>query len=174
MLLKKGRFSPLLRRLLKTQRMIIMDLYPIPRMKRMHRLFKIRRNLYYPRRKLRLLSDTNGPSSPRPHKPHVPLRSVPLFTHALLFEERPATFQRVMNTILACLRLQVPLVYLDDVIIFSKTTADHLEHFDAVLQLLLRAGVSIRLDKCKFFSDQVEYLCHAILHGKLAVSSKTC
>jgi Reverse transcriptase (RNA-dependent DNA polymerase) len=46
------------------------------------------------------------------------------------------TFQRFVDITLAGLTLKICLVYLDDIIIFSKTKEEHLEHLDAVLHLL--------------------------------------
>ena len=86
----------------------------------------------------------------------------------------PATFQRAMDVILASVRWQVALVYLDDVIIFSKSYRAHLEHVATVLSLLKSAGVTLKLAKCHFFSQEVDYLGHVIFPGKLAVSTKTC
>ena len=84
----------------------------------------------------------------------------------------PATFQRALDIILSGVRWQVCLVYLDDVIVFSKTYDEHVEHLDRVLTLLRDAGVSLKLAKCKFFQDRVEYLGHVISPGKLAVADK--
>jgi Reverse transcriptase (RNA-dependent DNA polymerase) len=53
----------------------------------------------------------------------------------------PATFQRFVDITLAGLTWKNCLVYLDDIIIFSKTKEEHLEHLNAVLQRLYRAGL---------------------------------
>jgi Reverse transcriptase (RNA-dependent DNA polymerase) len=63
----------------------------------------------------------------------------------------PATFQRFVDITLARLTRKICLVYLDDIIIFSKTKEEHLEHLDAVLHRLYRAGLSLNLKKCYFF-----------------------
>ena len=47
----------------------------------------------------------------------------------------PATFQRALDIILSRVRWQICLVYLDDVIVFSRTHAEHAKHLDAVLGL---------------------------------------
>jgi len=86
----------------------------------------------------------------------------------------PATFQRVMDVILSSVRWQFALVYLDDIFVFSTTVEDHFDHVRTVLGLLKDAGVTLRLDKCHFFSEAVDYLGHVVRPGRLAVSSKTC
>jgi len=54
----------------------------------------------------------------------------------------PAMFQRAMDMILAGVKWQICLVYLDDVIDFSRSPEEHLQHLDEVLTLLGKAGVT--------------------------------
>ena len=84
----------------------------------------------------------------------------------------PATFQRALDIILSGLKWQVCLVYLDDVIIFSATAEQHLKDVDAVLTRLREAGVTLNLEKCKWFAHEVEYLGHVISPGRLHVHNK--
>jgi Reverse transcriptase (RNA-dependent DNA polymerase) len=62
----------------------------------------------------------------------------------------PATFQRFVDITLAGLIWKICLVYLDDIIVFSKSNEKHLEHLDAVLNRLFRAGLSLNLKICYF------------------------
>lgn len=64
------------------------------------------------------------------------------------------------------------LVYLDYIIIFSETESEHLKHLDAVLAVLKDAGLCLKLNKCRFFTQAVDYLCHIAHPGKLEVASK--
>lgn len=82
----------------------------------------------------------------------------------------PATFQRAHDIILSGVRWQICLVYLDDVIVFSRSISDHIAHLDHVLGLLRAAGVSLKLKKCHFFQERVDYLGHVITPGKLSVA----
>jgi transposase InsO family protein len=84
----------------------------------------------------------------------------------------PATFQRVVDIILSGLTWKSCLVYLDDIIIYSEDTEDHLNHLDQVLTLLGRAGLSLNLAKCHFLQESVGYLGHIIRPGKLEIASK--
>ena len=70
----------------------------------------------------------------------------------------PATFQRLMNNILQPVIHKFALVYLDDVIIYSKTIDDHIEHIQCVLDLLREGGLKIKLSKCIFLQKSVKYL----------------
>jgi hypothetical protein len=84
----------------------------------------------------------------------------------------PATFQRALDMILAGFKWQYVLVYFDDVIVYSKSIAEHMEHLDYTLTLLQQAGATLKLSKCHFFRPSVDYLGHVIHPGKLAVSQK--
>ena len=53
----------------------------------------------------------------------------------------PSTFQRAMNNIFKNELYKFVLVYLDDIIIYSKTFEDHLIHLRNVFELLLSAGL---------------------------------
>lgn len=79
-----------------------------------------------------------------------------------------------MDIILSTVRSLFALVYLDDVIFFSKITPDPFGQVDAVLNFLRMTAVFNRLEKCKVFVDQVAYLGHIILPAKLAIAAKTC
>ena len=81
----------------------------------------------------------------------------------------PATFQRALDIILSGVKWQSCLIFLDDVIVYSKTVEEHVGHVDRVLRLLRDAGVTLRLPKCRFFRRTVEYLGHEIKPGRLGV-----
>ena len=85
----------------------------------------------------------------------------------------PATFQRALDMVLSGVRWQTCLIYLDDVIVFSRTEGEHLVQVDQVLTLLRKAGVTLKLSKCKFFQNKVDYLGHIILPGKLAIAQES-
>ena len=84
----------------------------------------------------------------------------------------PATFQRAMDIILSEVRWESVLVYLDDVIIFSRSFEEHVKHLDLVLQKLSEAGATLKFSKCKFFRQAVDYLGHRLLPHKLQVLKK--
>ena len=74
----------------------------------------------------------------------------------------PATFQRLMETCMGDLYLDYCLIYLDDVVIFSKTYEEHLERLDAVFKRLHAAGLKVNNKKCHFFKHRIKYLGHIV------------
>ena len=73
-----------------------------------------------------------------------------------------ATFQRMTETSLGDLILHWCIIYLDDIVIFSKDLASHLERLEAVLQKLVEAGVKLKPSKCELFQWQIAYLGYVI------------
>jgi len=63
----------------------------------------------------------------------------------------PATFQRAIGIILSGVKWKTCLVYLDDVIVFSRTVEKHITRPDEVFGLFSRAGVSLKASKCILF-----------------------
>ena len=78
-----------------------------------------------------------------------------------------ATFQRMMNKVLSDLIGEICLVYLDDIIIYSNSEKDHLEHVRRVLKRLKEFNLKIKLKKCKFAEKKVEYISHIIENGTI-------
>ncbi len=70
----------------------------------------------------------------------------------------PATFQRIMHDVFRPYLDKFVLVYLDDLLIFSRTREEHLEHLELVLQLLRKHKLYARLSKCSFMQTEVKYL----------------
>ena len=74
----------------------------------------------------------------------------------------PATFQRVMTHILQPHNNPFVLVYLDDILIFSRTKEEHLQHLETVFSLLAKHDFRLRIDKCFFAKNKLNYLGHTI------------
>ena len=74
----------------------------------------------------------------------------------------PATFQRLMQVTLDEVIFKSVLVYLDDIMIYSKTFEEHLEQVDRVLELIIEAGLKLKPSKCTFLKDEIKYLGHTI------------
>ena len=81
----------------------------------------------------------------------------------------PACFQRALDLVLTKYKWKTCLVYLDDVIIFSKNLDDHIAHVDEILDTLSAAGVTLKVNKCHFFQKEVEYLGHMVKPGQLEI-----
>jgi len=74
----------------------------------------------------------------------------------------PATFQRLMNFVLQQHLYKIVVVYLDDIIIFSKTFAQHIKDIETIFAILWQSQLKLNLKKCSFFHEQVLYLGHII------------
>ena len=74
----------------------------------------------------------------------------------------PATFQRLMERCMGDLNLRDCLIYLDDVIIFSSTFEEHLDHLEAVFSRLRQNNLKLKASKCEFLRSEVTYLGHVV------------
>ena len=70
----------------------------------------------------------------------------------------PATFQRTMDIVLSGLKWINCLVYLDDIIVFSATFEEHLQHLRKVFERIRKAGLKFRTSKCQFAQHELKYL----------------
>ena len=84
----------------------------------------------------------------------------------------PSVFQNFMARVLAGLNPKdgpdfvAMYIHVDDVIMFSRTLDQHLQHLYCVIQCLRDAGLKLKPSKCHFIQVEVEYLGHVItLHG---------
>ena len=74
----------------------------------------------------------------------------------------PATYQRMMDTVLAGLKWQCLAVYLDDVLIHSRTFDEHLKDIAATLSRFKEANIQMKSSKCNFLSQEIKYLGHLV------------
>ena len=74
----------------------------------------------------------------------------------------PAMFQCLMQNCLGELNLQFALIYLDDVIVYSRMQEDHLTRLQAVLDRFAHLELKLKLSKCHFFKENITYLEHKI------------
>ena len=70
----------------------------------------------------------------------------------------PATFQHLMQNCLGELNLTYALIYLDDVIVYSKTEEEHLVRLHAMLERFMEHGMKLKPSKCNFFRMEISYL----------------
>ena len=71
-----------------------------------------------------------------------------------------ATFQRLMDTIFG--KLPFVVVYVDDILIFSRSLKEHLRHIRRVLQLLRENGLIVKPSKCVWATPTLEFLGHTV------------
>ncbi|GJZ55666.1 transposable element [Tanacetum coccineum] len=74
----------------------------------------------------------------------------------------PSTFQTLMNEVFKPFLRKFTLVFFDDILIYSKSLQDHVQHLRSVLQVIRHHQLYAKLTKCVFRSRQVEYLGHVI------------
>ena len=74
----------------------------------------------------------------------------------------PATFQRLMEYVLAGLQWEHCLVYLDDIIVFSETFNEHITRLSEGFDRLRNAGLKLKPKKCCFARLSVQYLGHIV------------
>ncbi|GBL98487.1 Retrovirus-related Pol polyprotein from transposon 297 [Araneus ventricosus] len=74
----------------------------------------------------------------------------------------PATFERLMETVLRGLSSEACVVYLDDIIIVGRTFEEHLNNLHKVFQRLQKANLKLSPKKCMVFQKEVTYLGHVI------------
>ncbi|CAF3617385.1 unnamed protein product [Rotaria socialis] len=74
----------------------------------------------------------------------------------------PPIFQRIKYNLIANGREQYCLVYLDDIIIFSKNFEDHLKHLDEILNVLNNHRFQLNPIKCSKIKNKIDYLGHSI------------
>ena len=78
----------------------------------------------------------------------------------------PAVFQRLMQSVLMGLNPvdgnQFVSVYIDDVLVYSRTLPEHLEHLQLVIQRIQQASLKLKPSKCSFVREEVEFLGHVL------------
>jgi hypothetical protein len=86
----------------------------------------------------------------------------------------PATFTKIMDQVLLGLGNTICLIFMDDLLIFSKTIEEQAERLQQVFDRLRRATCTLNLAKCHFAEKQVEYLGHIVREcGSLPSPNKT-
>jgi len=82
----------------------------------------------------------------------------------------PATFQTMMNNIFWDLIAEgIMVVYLDDILIFTRTEEEHVKAIRWVLQVLQAHKLFLRPEKCEFCKERIEYLGLVILENEVSI-----
>ena len=84
----------------------------------------------------------------------------------------PATFMRLMQDVFRPLLDKCVVVYLDDILVYSKTPEEHIKHLRQVLELLRQHKLFGKLSKCEFACNAVEYLGHIVSDQGITVEPK--
>ena len=83
-----------------------------------------------------------------------------------------ATFQHLMETCLGEIHLKWCIIYLDHIIVFSKTPEEHIEKLRGIFEKLAAAGLRLKPSKYKFFKSQVTYLGHIVSKNDIKTDIK--
>jgi hypothetical protein len=83
----------------------------------------------------------------------------------------PATFQALMNDVLRPYLRRFVLVFFDDILIYSTSWAEHLQHVNIVLESLRAHHLHLKRSKCSFRATSVAYLGHIISEGGVAIDA---
>ncbi|UYV84620.1 hypothetical protein LAZ67_X002854, partial [Cordylochernes scorpioides] len=74
----------------------------------------------------------------------------------------PATFERMMDTVLKGLKWNICLCYLDDIVVYGPSFEEHLKRLEVVLECLQQSGLNVNHEKCLFGSRQLKILGHVV------------
>ena len=79
------------------------------------------------------------------------------------------TFMRIMNDVFRPFLEDFVIVYLDDILVFSKNWEDHVNHVTQVLETLWKEKLYVKLSKCEFGKTSLVYLGHIVGEGKIKI-----
>ena len=81
----------------------------------------------------------------------------------------PATFMCLMNSILSNYLDKFVVIFIDNILIYSKNKLEHEEHIKIILQVLKEQQLYAKFSKCDFFKDQIEYLGHVVSNDGISI-----
>jgi hypothetical protein len=80
-----------------------------------------------------------------------------------------AFFMHLMNKVFMDYLDTFVVIFIDDILVYSKSEAEHEKHLRLVLQRLREHQLYAKLSKCEFWIDEVPFLSHVISKGGIAV-----
>lgn len=80
----------------------------------------------------------------------------------------PATFQDFMNKVMSTLLRKCVVVFLDDVLVYSRSLDEHMKHLEYVFRLLRQYQLKLKLSKCLFGQEKLEFPGHVISSAGVA------
>ncbi|XP_020961299.1 uncharacterized protein LOC107647278 [Arachis ipaensis] len=81
----------------------------------------------------------------------------------------PAVFIDYMNRVFRPFLDKFVVVFIDDILVYSKTAKEHEEHLRIVLQILKERKLYAKLSKCEFWKEEVKFLGHVVSKGGISV-----
>ena len=86
--------------------------------------------------------------------------------------DAPATFMRLMTVIFHQFLDNFVLIFIDDILIYSKGEEEHKEHLRIVLEMLRKNQIYAKFSKYDFFKSEIKYLGHVISTEGIAIDTK--
>lgn len=93
----------------------------------------------------------------RTHQGHYEFRVMPFG-----LSNAPSTFQGTMNDLFRPFLRHFVIVFFDDILVYSTSLKEHLQHLEQVFQTLVNGNFFLKLSKCLFAQRQLEYLGHMV------------
>ena len=84
----------------------------------------------------------------------------------------PAAFMDLMNKVFRPFLDRFVIVFIDDILVYSKSEAEHAKHLRFVLQTLREHQLYTKFSKCEFWLEQVAFLGHVVSKDGIQVDSK--
>ena len=81
----------------------------------------------------------------------------------------PAAFMDLMNGVFKKYLDKFVIVFIDDILIYSKTEEDHAEHLRITLEILMKERLYAKFSKCEFWLREVQFLGHVVNHEGIKV-----
>jgi hypothetical protein len=78
----------------------------------------------------------------------------------------PAYFMYLMNKVFMEYLDKFVVIFIDDILVFSKTEEEHAEHLRLVLQKLREHQLYAKWSKCEFWLKEVSFLGHVVSNGE--------
>lgn len=80
----------------------------------------------------------------------------------------PAIFQRILSNIIRKHKMsEFAVNYIDDILVFSKTFNEHIQHLSKLLEAIITEGFRLKFSKCTFAANSVKYLGHIIENNSI-------
>jgi len=84
----------------------------------------------------------------------------------------PATFMTLMNSLFRDHLGKFVLVFMDDILIYSKNVEEHKQHLKQIFEILRTNKLYAKLSKCTFFTSCIEFLGHLISDEGISIDLK--
>ena len=85
------------------------------------------------------------------------------------FTNAPAAFMDLINRVFKPYLDQFVVVFIDDILVYSKSREEHERHLSIVLQTLRNKQLYAKLKKCEFWLDKVSFLGHVVTKDGISI-----